>query len=99
MSVGDSRLVGGWQRNAAPPCAARYPVRWQVAANGLYTGQAETAGEFTTWDSGTWRVREPGRLALSVASDEVVTYGYSLVGELLSFTDPQGCSFSYRRVG
>lgn len=90
--------MGAWQRSGAVPCAARYPATWRIEADGLYAGQTEPPGEFTWWDSGTWRVPAPGGLALSVANDEVVTYRYTLTGEVLRITDPQGCSFEYRRI-
>lgn len=97
MRGGDPRLVGAWQRSGHAPCAAGYAAQWRIDANGLYQGQAAQPGEFTWWDAGTWRVDEPGQLALSVANDEVISYRYTLAGDLLSITDPQGCSFDYRR--
>lgn len=99
MNNAESRLVGAWQRSSAAPCAAQYPAHWQVEANGLYSGQTEPPGEFTLWDSGTWRVKAPGELALSVANDEVIPYRYTLAGDVLSITDAQGCRFDYRRSG
>jgi hypothetical protein len=96
---GDPPLIGTWQRSTRDACAARYAASLHIEANGLYTGTPEQAGEFTWWDAGTWRVNSPGQLALSVANDEVVTYRYTLTGDVLTITDAQGCRVAYRRSG
>ena len=96
---GDPELIGTWQRSGSEACAARYAASLHIEANGLYSGQPEQAGEFTWWDAGTWRVNSPGQLALSVANDEVITYRYTLTGDVLTITDPQGCTVAYRRSG
>lgn len=92
-------LLGAWQRQEpAAPCAARYAARLQLQPGGLYTGEAATPGEFTWWDVGTWRVKDAATLALSVANDEVIDYGFVLQGDHLSLTDRDGCRVDYRRV-
>ena len=96
---GDPRLVGTWQRSGSEACAARYAASVHIEANGLYSGEPEHAGDFTWWDAGTWRVKSPGQLALSVANDEVITYRYTLTDDLLEITDPQGCTVAFRRSG
>jgi hypothetical protein len=95
---GDPRLVGQWQRHSGGPCAAGYAAHLRIEANGLYFGQTEPPGAFTWWDGGTWRVNEAGRLSLSTANDAVVTYGYRIDGDVLSFTDDKDCRFSFRRL-
>jgi hypothetical protein len=35
---------------------------------------------------------------LSTASDELVTYKTRLEGNVLTFTDQHGCTFSYQRI-
>ena len=57
------------------------------------------AGVLRLWDQGRWQVTGPGQMSLSPANDEVVTYAYSLSDGTLTFTDPSGCRFSYRRSG
>lgn len=98
MPEDKDRLVGSWSKSGNEPCAAEYAAHLRIEPNGLYFGTTEPAGGFTWWDSGTWRVTAPGRLALSTANDAVVTYAYSLDGDVLSVTDPSGCRFSYRRA-
>ena len=93
----DPRFVGSWRKATRDACAARYPATWRLDANGLYTGQAEQPGEFTWWDSGTWRQPRAGELALSVANDAVERYTVVLEGRVLAITDPQGCVVRYER--
>ena len=97
MADSDARLVGAWHKSDGGDCAAGYPAHLRFQSNGLYFGTTEPPGAFTWWDGGTWRVPAPGRLALSTANDAVVTYGYTLDGDILAVTDPAGCRFSYRR--
>lgn len=58
-----------------------------MEANGLYFGESEQPGQFTWWDGGTWEVHVPGKLALAIANDAIVTYDYGLDGDLLTITD------------
>ena len=66
-------------------------------ANGLYSGEAETAGEFTWWDRGTWKLVKAGELALSVANDAVERYTFELDARELTITDEKGCLIRYER--
>ena len=70
----DKSFVGSWRKTSRDACAARYPAMLRFDANGIYAGEAQAAGEFTWWDSGTWKVAKPGELALSVANDAVERY-------------------------
>jgi hypothetical protein len=97
MADRDTRLVGAWQKAGGGECAARYAAHLRFEPNGLYFGTTEPPGHFTWWDEGTWRMPAPGRLAMSTANDEVVTYDYVVQGDTLDVTDPSGCRFSYRR--
>ena len=97
MADRDARLVGAWQKTGGGDCAAGYAAHLRFEPNGLYFGHTDPPGGFTWWDGGSWQVAAPGRLALSIANDAVVTYGYAVDGDALSITDASGCSFSYRR--
>jgi hypothetical protein len=99
MAEDNTRFVGTWRKAENPDCAALYPAVLQLEANGLYRGHAEPPAQFTTWDVGTWRATDADHLAISTANDAVVNYGFQLAGNTLSFTDPGGCRFSYRREG
>ncbi len=96
--TGVPELVGTWRRTGNDPCASKYPVSLRIDANGLYTGEAGEAGAFTWWDSGTWRVKAAGQLALSVANDAVITYTYALTRGVLTITDAEACAVTYRRT-
>jgi hypothetical protein len=96
--IGDAGLVGMWQLARKDDCAVHHAARLRIEPNGLYFGEAEPPGAFTWWDGGTWRVPSPGRLALSIANDAVVDYGYALDGDNLVITDASGCKVVYRRV-
>jgi hypothetical protein len=98
MAIGDAGLVGVWQMARKDDCAVHHAARLRIEPNGLYFGEAEPPGAFTWWDGGTWRVPSPGHLALSIANDAVVDYGYALDGDNLVITDASGCNVVYRRV-
>jgi hypothetical protein len=98
MAIGDAGLVGVWQMARKDDCAVHHAARLRIEPNGLYFGEAEPPGAFTWWDGGTWRVPSPGRLALSIANDAVIDYGYALDGDNLVITDASGCKVVYRRV-
>ncbi|UXY55575.1 hypothetical protein [Pseudomonas tohonis] len=93
----ENQLLGQWHKSSSPACAAKYASSLRFDANGLYSGTPEVPGGFTWWDSGTWHIEGPGRVTLSTANDALVSYGYSLDADGLTFTDPSGCRFSYRR--
>lgn len=97
MTALDMDLAGTWLKIDSAPCAATYPAHLRLDPNGLYFGSTEPPGEFTLWDSGTWTLTAPGKLALSTATDAVVSYGYSNDDQVLTFTDASGCRFGYRR--
>lgn len=105
--TGNARFIGQWRKTSREACAARYPAELRLDANGLYTGQADQPGEFTWWDSGTWRLHEAGVLALSVANDAVERYAFKFEERAqsststltLAFTDHQGCVIRYDRGG
>lgn len=99
MAAETEKLVGTWTKADSPPCAGLYPSVLSFQANGLYRGQPTPPGEFTTWDVGTWKLAEQGRMALSTANDAVMTYDYTLSGGTLAFSDADGCRFTYRRLG
>jgi hypothetical protein len=65
--------------------------------NGIYAGQAQAPGEFTWWDSGTWKTAKGGELLLSVANDAVEHYTFNLDAARLTVTDTQGCVIRYER--
>ena len=99
MSADANRMIGSWRKVGSPACAASYPAVVNFEGNGLYRGEPEPPAQFTTWDVGTWRMEEAGRVSISTANDAVVEYSLDASADELSFTDPDGCRFTYRRSG
>jgi len=99
MSVEARQLVGTWRKAENPPCAALYPAVIRFESNGLYRGWSDPPDGFVTWDVGTWQLGGHDQLSVSTANDAVITYACMLAGDMLTFTDPQGCRFSFRRSG
>ena len=90
-------LTGEWcQLDDQPECAAAYP-RSLTFGTGTYRGTRGEGQGFVRWDAGTYRV-VAGGLRLSTATDELVTYGLEVSGDLLTVVDPAGCRLAYRRV-
>jgi len=92
-------FVGTWQRLSREAAASRYPAELTLLPNGQLRGIAETPGEFTLWDVGTWSEPGPGALELSTANDAHVVYQVSLAGDELSFVAPDGTRISYQSTG
>ena len=93
----EKSLTGTWRKVSRDACGSRYPAALRFDANGIYAGDAEIAGEFTWWDSGSWKVAKAGELALSVANDAVEHYAFKLEARTLTVTDNQGCVVRYER--
>lgn len=80
-----------------------FPVRRAVSRQarirdgGLYFGHKDPAGTFTQWDAGTWEMAGSNQIKLSTANDAVISYEWSLSGDLLTFKDAEGCEFQYRK--
>lgn len=91
-------IVGGWEKTSSARCDQRYPDRLQFQENGLYIGQKDPPGSFSFWDVGTFEVVDEQEIKLSTANDAVIAYAYALSADTLTFTDPDGCAFSYRRA-
>ena len=92
-------LAGTWRKLTASPCSERYPDRLHLQASGQYIGSNDDPGKFALWDAGTVDVVGAKEIRLSTANDAIVTYDFSLAADVLRFVDPDGCKFSYRRVG
>ena len=94
----DERLVGRWEKVTRSACAEPYPDELEVRANGIYEGRKEDAGGgFTTWDVGVFRPHG-ATVEISTANDAHIAYEFSLAEDVLTFVDPSGCRFEYRRA-
>jgi hypothetical protein len=91
-------LEGNWEKITHSPCSQTYPDTLQFGQGGLYTGHQHDPGAFTLWDAGTFQVAGPGQIRISTANDAIISYKFSLRDNELTFTDPGGCAYKYRRV-
>ncbi len=93
-----SPLIGTWVRIDPATCGSIYPDAIRFEASGLYFGRKEPPGSFTLWDAGTFEVVGGRSIKISTANDAIIAYGYAIEDDVLSFSDAQGCRFSYRRA-
>jgi hypothetical protein len=92
-------LTGIWVKERGDPCSSGYPDRLELQAGGRYEGlMLPGAREHPRWDVGTFSV-EAGALAISTSNDAIMRCVARLDGDRLTLTDPEGCTFAYRREG
>ena len=92
-----ANLIGTWHKITTLPCADKYPATITFST-GTYRGARGPGQGMVWWDAGIYRLEEPQRLVLSVATDELVTYEIAVRGDQLEVTDAEGCRFAYRRA-
>ncbi|MGQ0603292.1 MAG: hypothetical protein ACT4QE_16540 [Anaerolineales bacterium] len=98
MTQATPLFFGNWEKATAAECSRLYPETLQFQRNGLYQGQKDPAGTFTMWDVGTYETISDTQIKISTATDEIVTYEFTLQSNTLTFVDPEGCRFEYQRV-
>ena len=91
-------LTGIWEKIDVFPTGLPYPDRIVFQENGLYFGQKEPPGTYTEWDVGKFEVEGETRVRLSTANDAIITYEFSLEGDVLTFVDAEQHQLKYRRV-
>jgi hypothetical protein len=90
-------LSGRWQKESTEPCAARYPAEIEFR-EATYLATKGPDQRFILWDAGIYRIEAPDKLLISIATDEVLPYVFAVSGERVTFTDADGCEFSYQRL-
>ena len=98
MPTQTPQLVGNWEKITRSTCSQVYPDTIQFQKGGLYFGQKDPPGTFTQWDAGTFEVVSSKQIKISIANDAIIIYGFSILNDVLTFIDPDGCEYSYRRV-
>ncbi len=98
MSPQTSTIIGNWERLDHTACSDIYPDSVLFREDGLYFARKDPAGSFSLWDVGTFEIVGSGEMKISLANDAVAKYGFSLSGDLLTFTDETGCTFTFRRT-
>ena len=88
---------GRWRKDSQEPCSAQYPA--EIAfEEATYLGAKGPGQRFIVWDAGIYRVEGENRVLISIATDELVPYRYEAERDRVTFTDRDGCQFSYLRV-
>ncbi len=90
-------FVGRWQKIVSQPCDQQYPDELEFH-EATYLGRKGPEQRFVVWDAGMYEIVESDQVKISIATDELVPYRFSLAGDLLTFEDRDGCEFQYRRV-
>ena len=92
-------LMGLWQKQKGSPCSEAYPDQIELGERTQYRAHKGPQQRFICWDAGGWEVVTKNQIRIQTASDEFVLYGFSVSGDVLTFLDPTGCEFRYRRIG
>lgn len=98
---GRDALVGTWAKVARVECAEKYPEQLRFTERGLYFGESEETAasrHHTVWDVGRFEVVGPESIKVSTSYDAEIVYGFNVTADALTFKDPDGCEFSYRRA-
>jgi hypothetical protein len=99
---GREAFLGDWEKVSRGECGEKYPERLQFTERGLYYGKSEETASsryHTVWDVGRFEPVGPGSVKLSTSYDAEIVYRFSATPDALTFKDPDGCEFTYRRVG
>ena len=91
-------FAGKWKKISSIPCATRYPDNIEFF-NATYLGKKGQSGQgFIIWDAGGYQVLQEDQVKIDIATDQQVLYKFSISQDILTFVDPTGCQFQYRKV-
>jgi hypothetical protein len=91
-------LVGKWKKISTAKCDEAYPDKLEFF-EGTYLGKKGQSGQrFIVWDAGGYQVIAADRVKIDIATDEQIVYRFSILEDVLTFVDGEGCEFTYRRV-
>jgi photosystem II stability/assembly factor-like uncharacterized protein len=93
------RLAGKWKKVSSKPCDQSYPDEIEFSERPRYLARKGPGQGYICWDAGDYEIMGTDQLKLSTATDAQVLYRFAISGDSLTFTDPDGCEFNYRRVG
>ena len=98
MSKLSVNIIGHWVKISDSPCSQKYPDQLQFKKDGFYFGRMDPPGRFALWDVGSFEFISSLKVKISVANDAIVSYSISIQDDTVTFVDPEGCSFRYRRA-
>ena len=90
-------FAGKWKKVSTTQCGEGYPDEIEFYERPRYLARKGPGQGFIWWDAGSYEVAGESEVRISTASDEQVSYRFSIAGELLNFVDRDGCEFQYRR--
>lgn len=99
MSESAQKMFGEWNKITSTECSQKYPDVLTLKEGRAYLGRNEKPGTFAHWDVGTYDLVGTRQFKASTANDAIETYDYKLDKHVLTFTDSQGCVFSYKKAG
>jgi hypothetical protein len=91
-------LAGKWKKVSSEPCDQSYPDEIEFSERPRYLAKKGPGQGFICWDAGDYEVLGKDQVKISTATDAQVLYKFTLSGDSLTFKDPDGCEFTYRRV-
>jgi hypothetical protein len=92
-------LTGTWKKVSTTQCDQQYPAEIEFSEQRPRYLAKKGAGQgFICWDAGTYEVMGTDQVKISTATDAQILYRFSINGDTLTFTDPDGCEFKYRRA-
>lgn len=91
-------IEGNWKKTSAEQCANKYPDEIEFQERPRFLARKGPDQGFIWWDAGSYEIVGNDQVKISTATDEQVIYGARLEGDLLTFTDKEGCTFSYKRM-
>ena len=92
-------LVGKWKKTATTECARLYPDELEFHELATYLGKKGPDQRFIVWDAGTYQIADENHLVMSIATDQLVSYRFSISSGVLTFVDDKKCEFEYHRLG
>ena len=92
-------LAGKWKKVSTAECDKAYPDEIEFLERPRYLAKKGPDQGFIWWDAGSYKVIGENEIKISDATDAQIQYRFSISGDLLTFVDPQGCEFQYRRLG
>jgi len=94
----DMNLTGKWKKISKGECDKHYPDEIEFHEHPRFLGKKGPGQNFILWDAGGYAVIDSDRVQIQIATDEQVPYEFSLSGDVLTFTDRDGCEFKYQRL-
>lgn len=91
-------LAGKWKKVSTAQCDKAYPDEIEFLERPRYLAKKGPDQGFIWWDAGSYNIIGENEVKISDATDAQIQYRFSISDDILTFVDPQGCEFQYRRL-